>query len=369
VQQDDCCAGAVVTGWSHYVGGLPVALARNVDAARRLLLQALDVATGEPVLLPANATHSLVEAIKHSGAKALFGAPDANLGLHQTRPVRISWQQPVLGLPGSENATSEISVLEHGDSLPADFSGSNHSRLPADVVIFGLHLATQTEREGALLVFRNQALFARVMAAGSELEPSLYSLAARQLARVSRLARRQQAAITMVATGLQAAAGLPVLAAANNVAIAHGVAVRIPDEGSPSTFWVYASRENTPVQWLPNLRPVHYAAIASHPQVGAQLERWLLVLVSPGNNEDENRQAVLGIVKPAEYLGLRWRTDPARAAEYAALLDALYGVDHDAYRPAFAIDATSGSETRIDGADVVGPNCRIEPPFLSRNDG
>ena len=70
-------------------------------------------------------------------------------------------------------------------------------------------------------------------------------------------------------------------------------------------------------------------------------------------------QAVLGIVKPSEYMGLRWRTDPARAARYAALLNAMYGLDHDAYRPAFSIDTSLSIDAQINAEDVVGPTCRI----------
>jgi hypothetical protein len=48
-------------------------------------------------------------------------------------------------------------------------------------------------------------------------------------------------------------------------------------------------------------------------------------------------QVVLGIVKTAEYLGVRWRMDPNRAAAYADLMDATYGPGHDAYRPIFPV--------------------------------
>jgi hypothetical protein len=110
---------------------------------------------------------------------------------------------------------------------------------------------------------------------------------------------------------------------------------------------------------LPKLRPIHYAAALTHPQTATYLERWLVALVSPDNNEEANKQAVLGIVKPAEYMGLRWRTDPARAAQYAALLNAMYGLDHDAYRPAFSINTSLSSEAKMNAEDVVGQTCRI----------
>jgi hypothetical protein len=359
VEHDDCTPRQVMIRWSQYLGGLPVFLARNLEAAREQLLQALNIRGREQVLLPANATHGLVEAIKRSGARPVFGELDSNLALCHVHPFRIAWSQPVLGLSTGENVTAEITVLEHGDTLPNNLLIPNNLPLPADVAIFGLHLSTHPETEGALLVFNHEALYARFMAVDREVEPSLYRLAAKQVARVWHLAAQQQAALTAVSTGLQAAAGLPVLPVSKGMALAHGVAVRIPDEGSPSTFWAYASRENTPIEWLPELRPIHYAAALACPQIAAQLERWLLVLVSPDNNEEANKQAVLGIVKPAEYMGLRWRTDPARAAQYAALLNARYGLDHDAYRPAFSVDASLSIEAHINAEDVRGPTCQI----------
>lgn len=47
---------------------------------------------------------------------------------------------------------------------------------------------------------------------------------------------------------------------------------------------------------------------------------------------------MLGIVKAAEYLGVRWRSNPVQAAEYAAMMDRAYGAGHDAYRPLFALN-------------------------------
>jgi hypothetical protein len=70
----------------------------------------------------------------------------------------------------------------------------------------------------------------------------------------------------------------------------------------------------------------------------ANLARWLLVPVGPDYTDAEIGHAVLGVVKASEYLGVRWRTDPARAAAYAALLTERYGPDHDAYRPVFEVD-------------------------------
>jgi hypothetical protein len=202
-------------------------------------------------------------------------------------------------------------------------------------------------------------LYAQAVAQAPAAPPSLYLRAAKQLARLRCLAQRQAAALTQVAAGLHAAAGLPVLPVWPGPALPHGVLVRIPEEGTPSTFWSYAGAENTPVQWLPQLRPLHHAAVIPHRQSAQHLERWLLVPVSPTNTDEENRQAVLGVVKAAEYTGLRWRTDPARAAHYAALLDSMYGPGHDAYRPAFDTSASSHAIPPILPDELVLPACRI----------
>jgi hypothetical protein len=55
----------------------------------------------------------------------------------------------------------------------------------------------------------------------------------------------------------------------------------------------------------------------------------------PGFTEAEIVHAVLGVVKAAEYLGVRWREYPQRASRYAQQLTEMYGPDHDAYRPVF----------------------------------
>ncbi|MBK7450201.1 MAG: hypothetical protein IPJ47_12570 [Anaerolineales bacterium] len=115
----------------------------------------------------------------------------------------------------------------------------------------------------------------------------------------------------------------------------HGVAVRIPDECDISTFVMYLRAENTPSKWAPEIRPLHYAAIASQCESAERLARWMLIPASPHFTEKEIRGAVLGVVKTAEYLGMRWYTDTNRALEYAALMNEIYGVGHDAYRPIF----------------------------------
>jgi hypothetical protein len=56
-------------------------------------------------------------------------------------------------------------------------------------------------------------------------------------------------------------------------------------------------------------------------------------------SDEEIRHAVLGVVKAAAYHGVRWQNEPAHAAEYAAMLDELYGPGHDGYQPVFSLAA------------------------------
>jgi hypothetical protein len=65
------------------------------------------------------------------------------------------------------------------------------------------------------------------------------------------------------------------------------------------------------------------------------LAQHVLIPVGPDYTEEEIKHAVLGPVKTSEYLGVRWRTQSQKAADYAKLLDEMYGPHHDAYRPLF----------------------------------
>jgi hypothetical protein len=233
--------------------------------------------------------------------------------------------------------------------------------MSADIELYGLHLAHAPRMAGALLVFNKEELYTQFLAESEEVEPIVYQQAGEQYQRLSALAPRQESALSLVWTGLQEAAGLPLMPLSTGRALAHGVAVCVPDEGSPSLFWSYASRENTPIHWLPEVRPIHYAANASHAASIAMLERWLFVPVSADDDSTILKQAILGVVKTAEYLGLRWRTDPVRAAHYAAKLDEIYGPEHDAYRPAFptpaVVDAKVDAEAMFSIEDFLTQVC------------
>jgi hypothetical protein len=159
-----------------------------------------------------------------------------------------------------------------------------------------------------------------------------------QLGRVRQFAPRQSANLQEVWRGLSEAAALPMFPLSSQGPLAQGVGLRIPAESDIATFYSYAKQENTPLLWLPEARPLHYAALRApgrHAASGAHLAQHVLIPVGPDYTEEEIKHAVLGPVKTSEYLGVRWRTQSQKAADYAKLLDEMYGPHHDAYRPLF----------------------------------
>lgn len=322
--------------WSHALSGAPVALVRSVAEARALLLAAAGVEQGEPVGLPANADRDLTESVKRYGALPRFY--ELSGGLTPTAAeidARFAWAQPCGGVGEAAGA----SWVDHSDTLP--LLGAQGA-LPA-AALFGLHLSADPRSDGALLVFGDERLARAVeerLTAHGQPDPTRALLQLRRLQGDGDdgLAARQRAALAETRRGLADAAGLELLGDAA-LALPHHLAVRIPDEADAAIFQAYVKAEQTPVRWLPEVRPLHYAAVREgqrgHP-TARELARWMLVPVGPGYSDEEIKHAVLGVVKAAEYLGVRWRTDPARAAAYAADLDELYGPGHDAYRPVFA---------------------------------
>lgn len=319
--------------WSECLGGAGVVLVRDAYYARRLLHQAAGIPAGEWVGLPANASSDLTESIKHHKAHPRFLDVDADLRLASS-DTRFTWTQVIQGLWEAPTAN----WLDCADTLPLPGA----IQRPA-VTLYGLHLSN-TDRSGALLVLSDPTLYQAVK---MRLRPQDTPNAAQALAqceRLTQLAQRQSANLMEVRRGLEEAAGL-VLSSPNSLALATGIAVQIPSESDVATFYAYVQQENTPVRWLPQVQPLHYAAIRAdgapdHRQTAANFARWLYVPVGPDYTFEEIKHGVLGIVKSAEYLGVRWRTNPAYAAEYAALMDQTYGQGHDAYRPLFALEAT-----------------------------
>jgi hypothetical protein len=316
--------------WSAMLSDAPVLLVRDAYRARRLLHQAAGVQPGEYVGMPANASSDLAESVKHHGALPGFLDVDACLQL-APRKTRFAWAQVTRGLWQPENAA----WLDYADTLPLPGAAQR----PA-VTLYGLHLP-DAKAPGALLVFGDADLYHQVKALRGAKDCPNAALALAQCQRLPELAARQAERLAEVRRGLHEAAGL-VLFAPNVQALAHGVAVQIPPESDPATFYAYVEQENTPVRWLPLLQPLHYAALRAdgapqHRQTAANLARWLYVPVGPDYTFEEIKHGVLGVVKAAEYLGVRWRTNPAYAAEYATLMDQAYGAGHDAYRPLFAL--------------------------------
>ena len=318
--------------WSERLGGAMVVLARDAYRARRLLHQAAGIQPGEGVGIPANASHDLAESVKHHKALPRFLDFDAHLRL-ATPSTRFTWTQVLRGLWQPQNAT----WLDCADTLPVPGAAGR----PA-VTLYGLHLPDADNRPGAMLVFSDEALYAEVKALR---QPADFPNAAQALAQCERLpelAERQCANLAEARRGLHEAAGLATHEP-NRLALATAVAVQIPPECDVPTFYAYVEQENTPVRWLPQIQPLHYAALRAdgapnHRATAANLARWLYVPVGPDYTFEEIKHGVLGIVKAAEYLGVRWRSNPAHAAEYAALMDRTYGAGHDAYRPLFALD-------------------------------
>ncbi len=318
--------------WSERLGGAMVVLARDAYRARRLLHQAAGIQPGEWVGIPANASHDLAESVKHHKALPRFLDFDAHLRL-ATSCTRFTWAQVLRGLWQPQNAT----WLDCADTLPIPGAAERSA-----VTLYGLHLPDVDDRPGALLAFSDEALYAEVKALRRPADCPNAAQALAQCERLPELAERQSANLAEARRGLREAAGLATHEP-NSLALATAVAVQIPPECDVATFYAYVEQENTPVRWLPQIQPLHYAALRAdgapdHRATAANLARWLYVPVGPDYTVEEIKHGVLGIVKAAEYLGVRWRSNPAHAVEYAALMDQTYGAGHDAYRPLFALD-------------------------------
>lgn len=350
----------VTTAWQDFVGDAAggVCLVSNVTRARQLLVQAL-AASDTSVYLPANASHALVKDLKRAEAQLHFSALDDDLNLTHVDHAKISWAEPVLGMLTGSRGPAEYRVIDHAATVAVPLL----SPMDADVQIYGLHLSADANDAGALMVFRDPVLAEMVLRQITPADEPAWQRAAWQLERLWEHLPRQQAQLATLYHALTAATGLSLLTITDAPALPHGVAVKLPDECAPATFYHYARGENTPVTWLPFVRPVHPKAIAASSEraavTAAHLERWVLAPLGLGTSPEDLSQTVLGIVKAAEYLGIRWRTEPTRAAAYAAMLDERYGPGHDAYRPVFATPSAAlgaGTETFADFAPLP---CRV----------
>ena len=320
----------VQSQWQALFGAQPVLLVRNVIRARSLILRSRLCAEQAQIILPANATPALVQSIKRASQPYSFAELDEALALSGT-DAGVTWAQPAaIAAAAAGRQPGSALVIDYGEYAPAPGAG-----LQGDVAIYRLFAALETRAAGALLLFNDRRLFRHVQSLMQPQDVPDYGRLAAHLPVWQALAQRQQTMLAAVAAGVREAAGLVVSAPTDM--LAESVLVQIPEEAPGSAFYAYASAENTPVQWLPLVRPLHYAALRSGYGAATQrnLERWLALPTAPGCDDAQISHTVLGIVKAAEYLGVRWRTDPAHAAAYAAWMDELYGSQHDAYRPNF----------------------------------
>jgi hypothetical protein len=315
-------------------------------------MQAYGISTNERVGVPANTRRALSEAVKRSGGKPLFLELDADLAIVGDTPgldaVCLAWAQPVAGMPAPPAPAGRTLFVDYARSLPAPLAAYDDATLPAAATLWGLHLSRDSVESGALLAFADEALYrATVALLGPEDLPDLGRALAqcRRLGGAGGLAARQDAVYTATQLAMEAAVGVPLTPLAGQGALPHGLAVRVPDEVDVATFLAYGRAENVPVGWLPELQPIFYVHYQVTPdpaltrRTAAHLARWLVAPLGPDYTDEEVTHAVLSILKPAEYLGVRWYTDHARAAWYADLMTEWYGPTHDAYRPAFALAA------------------------------
>lgn len=364
-KRDDHPAGAhrspdLAALWAELAGNAAVVLVRSVRQARTLLLQALASAPGAVITLPANASHALVETVKRQTgvlrASLAFAELDASLQPIPTAAPSITWLEPVAGQPVDGDDTGY--VVDYATSVPAGVAPP----AGAAAVLYGLHLHPAADQAGALLVFGDRALAGRVRSAMVESDHLSADQDRRAFVQQQRLVTvidQQKVAVRRLCQGINEAAGVALKPFERLAALPHGVLVEIPAEAEPTLFYWFARGENTPVRWLPELRPLHYAAASTCPATAALLARWLLIPCGPEESEESIRHAVLGVVKTAEYLGVRWRTDPARAAAYARVLDEMYGAGHDAYRPMFDTAAAQPEQVEQLLAHFQITSCRV----------
>lgn len=339
--------GETLAAWREYFGFAgPLVLVSTPDRARKLLMAALGVADKEPVAIPANTRRYLSEAVKRSGGKPLFVELDAGLEFVPESPgleaARVLWAQPVGGMAPPAPLPGKVYLVDHGLTLPAPLSADGPG-LPGAATVFGLHL--DDDEGGALIAFSDADLAEKVVAL---MTPEDTPDAGRALAQARRvagpdgLAARQLWLDAEVRLGMEAGAGLPMAQRADG-ALPHGLPVRVPEEADIATFISYVRNELVSLDWLPEVQPMFYVAyqVTQDPaltrRTAEHLARWVMPPIGPDFVDDEITHAVLGVLKAAEYTGVRWYTDPGRARWYGEMLVDWYGPEHDAYHPAFAI--------------------------------
>jgi len=333
--------------WSAYLGAnVPLLLVRNPDRARKLLMRAFGISGKEPVGIPVNTRRPLSEAVKRSGGKPLFVELDADLNLDPTTPgladTRLIWAQPVAGMAPPTELSGATLFVDYGFTLPVPLA-DGASSLTGAATLWGLHLPG--DEHGALIAFSDAALYAAAVDALTDDDAFTdFPHAVAQCERLSGadgLAARLLAVDAATREGMEAGAGLPMSPVLGRCALPFGLAVRVPVEADLATFISYVRNENLDLDWLPEIQPMFYVTnqVTTDRErtrrSAEHLARWIVAPLGPDFVDDEITHAVLGILKAAEYTGVRWYTDPERAQWYGDLMFEWYGPDHDAYRVQF----------------------------------
>jgi len=336
-----------LAAWSQYLGAdVPLLLVRNPDRARRLLMRAYGIDGKEPVGNPVNTRRTLSEAVKRSAGTPVFIELDEDLNLDPAtvgiEGVRLAWTQPVAGMSPSPPLPGVELLVDYGFTLPAPLE-NGVADLTGAATLWGLHLPGG--EAGALIAFSNASLYDAAIAALTDDDSfSAFGAAVAQAERLAGpegLAARLLAIDAAVREGMEAGAGMPMAPTAGRCALPFGLAVRVPDEADLGTFISYVRNELVDLDWLPEIQPMFYVAYqvtqdrARTMQSSSNLSRWILSPLGPDFVDDEVTHAVLGILKAAEYTGVRWYTDPERAQWYGDLMFEWYGPTHDAYRVQF----------------------------------
>jgi len=314
-------------------------------------MQAFGMAGGEPVGIPANTRRPLSEAVKRSGDTPCFIELDADLSFDPNTPrfddPRLFWAQPVAGMSPPPEPEGATLFVDYGFTLPAPLHGDH---LAGAATLWGLHLKRPDEpkdvSEGALIAFNDRALYVATLAllTADDLPDLARALAqCRRLAGPDGIAARQLRVLDAVRVGMEVGAGLPMMPESGVCALPFGMAVRIPDEADPATFISYVRNENLALDWLPEVQPMFYVAYQATQdrahtfRTAANIARWVITPLGPDMDADDDEivHAVLGVLKAAEYTGVRWYTDPDRARWYGDLMFEWYGPAHDAYQVAF----------------------------------
>lgn len=341
---DDLTFDDVFCAWRSYLGreDIPVLLVRSTDRARKLLMQAFGIADAEPVGIPANSRRALSEAVKRSKGTPRFIEMDANLEFDpQTQGIegiRLAWSEPVGGMMPPEPLPGVPLFVDFGFTMPKPLP---EGPLPGLAVLWGLHLPGPYD--GALIAFADNDLYEAAKGLLDEHDdPSLPHAMAqyRRFAGEDGITARQMWLYNEIRLGMEAGAGLP-MSKDEHWALPYGLAVRIPDEADAGTFISYVRNELVDLDWLPEIQPMFFVSfqitrdMERTRQTANNLARWIVSPIGPDFVDDEITHAVLGILKAAEYTGVRWYTDPERADWYNNLLIEWYGPNHDAYRKTF----------------------------------